>query len=63
MRCDADQVVDNKDHQAWRYDARAELRGPNHSDNTLVMRLPKEKLIFTVDLIPIEGSQLRGMPE
>lgn len=26
--------------------------GRNHSDNALVMRLPKEKLIFTVDWIP-----------
>src|SRR5262245_24369042 len=27
--------------------------GKNHSDNTLVMRLPKEKIIFTVDWIPV----------
>jgi glyoxylase-like metal-dependent hydrolase (beta-lactamase superfamily II) len=27
--------------------------GKNHSDSTLVMRLPKEKLIFVVDLLPI----------
>jgi len=26
--------------------------GKNHSDSTLVMRLPKEKVIFTVDWIP-----------
>ena len=30
--------------------------GRNHSDNSLVMRLPKEKLIFTVDFIPIQNS-------
>src|ERR1700729_1293404 len=29
--------------------------GKNHSDSTLVMRLPKEKIIFTVDWIPIQG--------
>ena len=29
--------------------------GKNHSDSTLVMRLPKEKIIFTVDWIPIDG--------
>ena len=27
--------------------------GRNHSDNSLVMRLPKEKLLFAVDFIPI----------
>ena len=37
--------------------------GKNHSDNTLVMRLPKEKIIFTVDWIPIEGVQFRGMAD
>ena len=28
--------------------------GKNHSDSTLVMRLPKEKIIYTVDWIPLE---------
>ena len=37
--------------------------GKNHSDNTLVMRLPKEKIIFTVDWIPIQGIQFRGMAD
>ena len=37
--------------------------GKNHSDNMLVMRLPKEKIIFTVDWIPIEGVQFRGMAD
>ena len=37
--------------------------GKNHSDNTLVMRLPKEKIIFTVDWVPIEGVQFRGMAD
>jgi glyoxylase-like metal-dependent hydrolase (beta-lactamase superfamily II) len=37
--------------------------GKNHSDNTLVMRLPKEKIIFTVDWIPVEGVQFRGMAD
>jgi glyoxylase-like metal-dependent hydrolase (beta-lactamase superfamily II) len=35
--------------------------GINHSDSTLVMRLPKEKLIFLVDLIPVGGVPGRGM--
>jgi glyoxylase-like metal-dependent hydrolase (beta-lactamase superfamily II) len=37
--------------------------GKNHSDSTLVMRLPKEKIIFTVDWIPIEGVQFRTMAD
>ncbi|HVG52133.1 MAG TPA: MBL fold metallo-hydrolase [Xanthobacteraceae bacterium] len=37
--------------------------GRNHSDSTLVMRLPKEKLIFAVDFIPIQGLQFRNMPD
>ena len=27
--------------------------GPNHSDSNIVMRLPKEKIIFVVDTIPV----------
>jgi glyoxylase-like metal-dependent hydrolase (beta-lactamase superfamily II) len=37
--------------------------GRNHSDNSLVMRLPKERLIFTVDFIPIDTVQFRNMPD
>ncbi len=37
--------------------------GKNHSDNTLVMRLPKEKIIFTVDWIPLQAVQFRGMAD
>ncbi len=35
--------------------------GLNHSDSTLVMRLPKEKLIFIVDTIPVGAMPGRGM--
>jgi glyoxylase-like metal-dependent hydrolase (beta-lactamase superfamily II) len=35
--------------------------GPNHSDSTLVMRLPKEKIIFVVDTIPVGSMPGRGM--
>jgi glyoxylase-like metal-dependent hydrolase (beta-lactamase superfamily II) len=35
--------------------------GPNHSDSALVMRLPKERLIFVVDLLPIGQVPGRGM--
>jgi len=34
--------------------------GPNHSDSTLVMRLPKERLIFLVDTIPVGQVPARG---
>lgn len=37
--------------------------GRNHSDNSLVMRLPKEKLIFTVDFIPIQSLLFRNLPD
>ena len=35
--------------------------GPNHSDSTLVMRLPREKIIFLVDTIPVGTVPARGM--
>jgi glyoxylase-like metal-dependent hydrolase (beta-lactamase superfamily II) len=35
--------------------------GINHSDSTLVMRLPKEKIVFVVDLISAGGFPGRGM--
>jgi len=37
--------------------------GKNHGDSTLVMRLPKEKIIFTVDWIPLQAVQFRGMAD
>jgi glyoxylase-like metal-dependent hydrolase (beta-lactamase superfamily II) len=35
--------------------------GLNHSDSMLVMRLPKEKIIFVVDLLPVGRMPARGM--
>ena len=35
--------------------------GVNHSDNSLVMRLPKEKIVFTVDWAPVMGFPGVGM--
>jgi len=35
--------------------------GLNHSDSTLVMRLPREKIIFLVDTIPVGSVPGRGM--
>jgi glyoxylase-like metal-dependent hydrolase (beta-lactamase superfamily II) len=37
--------------------------GKNHGLDTLIMRLPREKIIFTVDWIPINGIQFRGMAD
>jgi glyoxylase-like metal-dependent hydrolase (beta-lactamase superfamily II) len=37
--------------------------GKNHSDSTLVMLLPKEKIIFTVDWIPLQSVQFREMAD
>ena len=35
--------------------------GLNHSDSTIVMRLPKEKILFAVDFIPVGSLPGRGM--
>jgi glyoxylase-like metal-dependent hydrolase (beta-lactamase superfamily II) len=35
--------------------------GLNHSDSTLVMRLPREKIVFIVDLLPVGRMPGRGM--
>jgi glyoxylase-like metal-dependent hydrolase (beta-lactamase superfamily II) len=35
--------------------------GLNHSDSTLVMRLPKEKIVFVVDLLPVGTLPARGI--
>jgi glyoxylase-like metal-dependent hydrolase (beta-lactamase superfamily II) len=35
--------------------------GLNHSDSTLVMRLPKERLLFVVDLLPVGQVPGRGL--
>jgi glyoxylase-like metal-dependent hydrolase (beta-lactamase superfamily II) len=37
--------------------------GRNHSDSTLVMLLPKEKILFTVDWIPVQAIQFREMAD
>jgi glyoxylase-like metal-dependent hydrolase (beta-lactamase superfamily II) len=59
-----DQVVDDK-KTIKLGDTTLELIyvGRNHSDNSLVMRLPKEKLVFVVDFAPIESVQFRNIPD
>jgi glyoxylase-like metal-dependent hydrolase (beta-lactamase superfamily II) len=37
--------------------------GKNHSDGNLVMRLPKQRIIFTVDWIPLQSLPFRGMAD
>ena len=37
--------------------------GRNHSDNSLAMLLPKEKLLFTVDFLPIRQVHFRNLPD
>jgi glyoxylase-like metal-dependent hydrolase (beta-lactamase superfamily II) len=59
-----DEVVDNKRTITLGGTALELLYvGRNHSDNMLVMRLPKEKIIYAVDFIPIQGLAFRDMPD
>jgi glyoxylase-like metal-dependent hydrolase (beta-lactamase superfamily II) len=37
--------------------------GRNHSNNSLVMRFPKEKIVFAVDFIPVKGVAFRDFPD
>jgi glyoxylase-like metal-dependent hydrolase (beta-lactamase superfamily II) len=37
--------------------------GRNHSDNSLVMRFPQERLLFAVDFIPVESVAFRDFPD
>ncbi len=37
--------------------------GRNHSDNSLVMLLPKDRILFAVDFIPIQTVQFRDLPD
>jgi len=58
-----DETVDDKGRSLKLGGTTLELRyvGLNHSDSTLVMRLPKEKLIFVVDVLPVGQFPGRGM--
>jgi glyoxylase-like metal-dependent hydrolase (beta-lactamase superfamily II) len=37
--------------------------GANHSEGALVMRLPKEKIVFVVDFAPIQALPFRNLPD
>ena len=58
-----DQVVSDKGRTITLGGTTLELKylGLNHSDSNLVMRLPKEKIIFVVDTIPVGTVPGRGM--
>jgi glyoxylase-like metal-dependent hydrolase (beta-lactamase superfamily II) len=58
-----DETVDDKGRTLKLGGTTLELRyvGLNHSDSTLVMRLPKEKLLFVVDVLPVGQFPGRGM--
>jgi glyoxylase-like metal-dependent hydrolase (beta-lactamase superfamily II) len=58
-----DETVDDKGRTIKLGGTMLELRyvGLNHSDSTLVMRLPKEKLLFVVDVLPVGQFPGRGM--
>jgi glyoxylase-like metal-dependent hydrolase (beta-lactamase superfamily II) len=59
-----DQVVDDASTLALG-GTRVDLvyAGRNHSDNSLVVHLPKERIIFTVDWIPIQAVLFRDVPD
>jgi glyoxylase-like metal-dependent hydrolase (beta-lactamase superfamily II) len=58
-----DEIVSNRGRTIKLGGATLELKyvGLNHSDSTLVMRLPKEKIVFVVDLLPVGRMPGRGM--
>lgn len=37
--------------------------GPNHSDNSVVVRFPKERILFAVDIIPVKSLPFRNFPD
>jgi len=37
--------------------------GRNHSDNSIVMRFPRERLLFAVDFIPVNSYAFRDFPD
>ena len=37
--------------------------GKNHSDNSIVVRFPKERILFAVDFIPVETLAFRDFPD
>jgi glyoxylase-like metal-dependent hydrolase (beta-lactamase superfamily II) len=61
----APDIVIDQQHAIELGGVRVELHyvGRNHSDNSLVMLVPQDKILFAVDFIPIETVQFRNMPD
>jgi glyoxylase-like metal-dependent hydrolase (beta-lactamase superfamily II) len=64
-RSDFDFVVDDNGGKIELGGTTLELLylGKNHGNDSLIMRLPKEKIIFVVDFIPLSGTQFRVMAD
>jgi glyoxylase-like metal-dependent hydrolase (beta-lactamase superfamily II) len=60
-----DLAIDDSGNSLTVGGTRIDLRyvGRNHSDNTLVVHLPKEKVIFAVDFLPIKEVLFRNIPD
>ncbi|HYF17090.1 MAG TPA: MBL fold metallo-hydrolase [Ramlibacter sp.] len=60
---DADEVVEDRGRVLRLGGVIVELsyHGVNHSDSTLVMRLPQERVVFIVDTIPVGTFPARGL--
>jgi glyoxylase-like metal-dependent hydrolase (beta-lactamase superfamily II) len=58
-----DEIIDDRGSNIQLGDTTIELSflGLNHSDSTIVMRLPKEKILFAVDFLPVGSVPGRGM--
>jgi glyoxylase-like metal-dependent hydrolase (beta-lactamase superfamily II) len=37
--------------------------GKNHSDNSIIMRFPRERILFAVDFIPVNSYSFRDFPD
>ena len=49
--------------QPRRHRSGTQLIGKNHTEDMLVMRLPRERMIFTVDWIPVRACMFQNMRE
>ena len=59
-----DEIVDDKRTiSLGGVDLELTYLGRNHTEGMLLMRLPREKIIFTVDWIPLQAVQFRGMAD
>jgi glyoxylase-like metal-dependent hydrolase (beta-lactamase superfamily II) len=58
-----DELIDDRGSNIRLGDTTVELSflGLNHSDSTIVMRLPREKILFAVDFLPVGSLPGRGM--